>query len=339
MRALLATLLIPASIGVLAGACAAHDEDDATSDNGALIGGQVATTAQFPSNLYLKTGCTAAKVAPKKILTAAHCVFDPAMASVRFANGSTISVSRDPVNGFAEHKVKEVHVHPSWVTACEAQYCAASSVTALMDAADIALIELEDDIEYVPSAEIDTTELVPKTKVVIIGFGCTKGVLVRDDRPNPTLAYAIGEIAPPQLLDHPGSPIENDKEHEIAAGNYALTYGPASYRQQAGICPGDSGGPLYRDEDGKMKIVGVNSNYTFFPDQQDKLGLPVSNWHTRLDGNSRQHIAEWLQSLGALSNDSWTKGDGGAGAGKGADQAGTSDAGTSDAGAQGDAGH
>lgn len=326
MRALLATLLIPASIGVLAGACAAHDEDEAKSDNGALIGGQVATPAQFPSNLYLKTGCTAAKVAPKKILTAAHCVFDPAMASVRFPAGSKLSVSRDPVNGFADHVVKEVHVHPSWVSACEATYCAASAVTALMDAADIAVVEFEDEIEYVPSAEIDTTPLEPKTKVVILGFGCTTGVLVRDDRANPTLAYATGEIAPPSLLDHPGSPIKTEAQHDVAAGNYALTYGPASYRQQAGICPGDSGGPLYRDDNGSLTIVGVNSNYTFFPDQQDKLGLPVSNWHTRLDGQSRQHIAQWLESVGVLDIKATPDADGGAATSDSGDET-TNDAG------------
>lgn len=328
MRALLATLLIPASIGLLAGACAAHDEDEATSGDGALIGGQVATPGQFPSNLYMKTGCTAAKVAPQKILTAAHCVFDPAMASVRFPAGSKIAVSRDPVNGFSEHVVKEVHVHPSWVSACEATYCAASAVTALMDAADIAIVEFEDDIEGVPAVEIDTTPLEPKTKVVILGFGCTKGVLVRDDRPNPTLAYATGEIAPPTLLDHPGSPVKTDAQHEVAAGNYVLTYGPASYRQQAGICPGDSGGPLYRDENGVMVIVGVNSNYTFFPDQQDQLGLPVSNWHTRLDGNSRQHIAQWLASVGVLDVESGTQADGGAAGSEGGDAGVTNDAGT-----------
>ena len=49
----------------------------------------------------------------------------------------------------------------------------------------------------------------------------------------------------------------------------------------ASICPGDSGGPVYRDDGTQTKIVGVNSYYDFAP--SDTQGISFANWHTRLD--------------------------------------------------------
>ena len=57
------------------------------------------------------------------------------------------------------------------------------------------------------------------------------------------------------------------------------------------ICPGDSGGPVYRK--GTSVIVGINS--TTIP-PNDKA--PAFNWFTRLDGGARFGVAAWLESLG-----------------------------------------
>jgi hypothetical protein len=34
-------------------------------------------------------------------------------------------------------------------------------------------------------------------------------------------------------------------------------------------------------------VAGVNANYTLRPEETDDVGLPVTNWHTRLDESSR----------------------------------------------------
>jgi hypothetical protein len=70
--------------------------------------------------------------------------------------------------------------------------------------------------------------------------------------------------------------------------------GPGTGTSQAGgLCPGDSGGALYRE--GTNRVVGVNASYTFLPDSN----VPVTNWHTRLDGDARWGVASWLESFGA----------------------------------------
>ncbi len=81
-----------------------------------------------------------------------------------------------------------------------------------------------------------------------------------------------------------------------------MTAGPGARGASAaaGLCPGDSGGPLYRKRDGGWAVVGVNSNYTLALEADDSVGLPITNWHTRLDGKSRHDVATWLRSVNAL---------------------------------------
>mgnify|MGYP000644449504 CR=1 FL=1 len=66
----------------------------------------------------------------------------------------------------------------------------------------------------------------------------------------------------------------------------------------ARLCPGDSGGPLYKATPDGVAVVGVNANYTLLPDDKDEVGIPVTNWHTRLDGSSRNHVGDWLSQVG-----------------------------------------
>jgi hypothetical protein len=45
-------------------------------------------------------------------------------------------------------------------------------------------------------------------------------------------------------------------------------------------------------------VVGVNSNYTLGPEAKDSVGLPITNWHTRLDDASRHGVGAWLKAVG-----------------------------------------
>jgi secreted trypsin-like serine protease len=289
-----------ATAAITAGCGASPEEtDDLGGSSDAVIGGTTAAPTEFPATVYLRDGCTAAKIGPRLVLTAAHCVFDTATTSVRFTTpGSTIAISRDPKKGYEEIPVARVHVHASWMRACEASYCGASVMTAKIDAADVAVIELGKDLDGVAIASVDTRRLRPGDPVVIVGFGCTKGVLVEDQRASPSLAWAETKIVPPDRALHEGSAVKA-ADQPIFSGSYAMTAGPGAAGKGAGICPGDSGGPLYRRAaGGGVAIVGVNSNYTFKPEAGDAKGLPVTNWHTRLDDESRHGIAKWLGGLG-----------------------------------------
>jgi secreted trypsin-like serine protease len=302
-RAPVAFVLAGMALAMLSSAaCAAPaDGDDAEAEaaesNDALIGGRAASAGQFPATVYLKGECTATKVAPKRLLTAAHCVLDPATVSIRYPAGSRISVAHEPAKGYADVEVAAVHVHPAWMKACEDAYCAASSVTARLDAPDVAVIDLATDLVDVPSASIDSEALAAGDRVTLIGFGCTAGVLVPDAREQATLKYADTRLVPADRAVHDGSAVLASDVAQVA-GIYSLTSGPGAAKARAGLCPGDSGGALYRKRDGQLVVVGVSSNYTLGPEAKDSVGLPITNWHTRLDAASKHAVGGWLKSIG-----------------------------------------
>jgi secreted trypsin-like serine protease len=302
-RASLALLLAGVALSALSGAACAAPTDGAVAEpepaesNDALIGGKAASAGQFPSTVFLKGECTATKVAPKRLLTAAHCVLDPATVSIRYPAGTHLSVAHDPSKGYADVEVAAVHVHPAWMKACEDSYCAASSVTARLDAPDVAVIYLANDLRDVPSTTVDTSTLSAGDRVTLIGFGCTAGVLVADTRETATLKYAETRLVPAERAVHEGSAVLAYVVAQVG-GIYSLRSGPGAAKARAGLCPGDSGGPLYRKRDGELVVVGVSSNYTFAPEAKDGVGLPITNWHTRLDAGSKHGVATWLASLG-----------------------------------------
>jgi secreted trypsin-like serine protease len=231
------------------------------------------------------------------LLTAAHCVLDPATVSIRFPAGTNVSVATDPAKGYVDVAVAAVHVHPTWLKACEDSYCAASSVTAKLDAADVSVIELATDLEDVPSAAVSSVALQPGDRVTVTGFGCTAGVLVPDTRDQSSLKYANTRTVPADRAVHDGSVVLAGDVAQVE-GIYSLTPGPGAAKTKAGLCPGDSGGALYAKLGDTLAVVGVNSNYTLGLEANDSVGLPITNWHTRLDETSRHGVAAWLRSVG-----------------------------------------
>jgi hypothetical protein len=292
--------LFLAAAALLAAACSSPADPDSTTGDEALIGGQAAKASDLPGIVYLQSGCTATKVAPKRLLTAAHCALDPATTDPKWAPGAKLGWSRDPSAGFTPLTIAKVDVHPAWIKACAAAFCAASSAAVKLDAPDVAVLELEDDID-VDVASVSADTVSAGAPVVLVGYGCTKGVLVPDDRPTPTLTRADAHTIDASATVHDGSAVTADDVPRIAA-IYSITAGPGASDKSAGLCPGDSGGPLYAARaQGKLVVVGVNSNYTFAPESDDQQGLPKTDWHTRLDTASRHGVASWLASVGVPS--------------------------------------
>jgi secreted trypsin-like serine protease len=225
-------------------------------------------------------------VGPRHLITAAHCVFNASSLDLYYDATHDVQL-RFPNGQLATYKVKQAHVHPLWSSKCADTLCSASAVTAKLDAPDVAVLELEDEPKDLATAKVDRTPLAPGDLVRVTGFGCTTGVHVTDQNVAVALRTAEQNVVAPSAAVHDGSFVTAADE-PIYAGNYAFTAG------KAGLCPGDSGGPLYR----AGAVVGVNANYTLRPDDQDEVGIPVTNWHTRLDGNSRNHVGEWLSELG-----------------------------------------
>jgi len=285
------SLSIVSSIVVVLGAvvgCASNVSAQATDDSD-LINAKPAEPGEVPSTLHIAASCTATKIAPKMILTAAHCVLDLSNLAPLYGEGKPLKI------GNASHTVARLHVHPKWMSVCEETLCSISAVTLKIDAPDIAILELESDLAGIPVTPVDSTPLEVGDDVMLVGYGCTDGVHVRGA--GGTLATKEAKIIAPAQAIHEGSPLA-ENNLAVYSGNYALTAGPAAANgEAAGLCPGDSGGPLYAKRNNKLVVVGVNANYTLRPDEQDGVGLPVTNWHTRLDSASRNQVGAFLDSV------------------------------------------
>lgn len=277
-------------VGVLfLGACRQVEVEQPDTDDKDLIGGDETHNADVPATVGISLdghhACTASRVGPRHLLTAAHCVFNASSLEIYYAPKSTITL-RAANDTQTPMIVKSASVHPLWASKCADTLCSASAVTAKLDAPDVAVIELEEEPKNLATAKVDREPLAAGDLVRVTGFGCTTGVYVSD---NVAVALRTAEqkVVAATAAIHDGSFV-TAADLPVFGGNYALTAGAA------GLCPGDSGGPLYRNG----AVVGVNANYTLRPDTEDQVGIPVTNWHTRLDGKSRNAVGQWLSDVG-----------------------------------------
>lgn len=299
----------PALLLFVAG-CAGVEEGSAQEQD--LIGGQEAPEGELDSLVYLPTGCTAAAVGPRHLLTAAHCVLSTGRLVLKadYEPAQTISLSRGGAT-VAEVVVEQTHVSPSWLEACGSAYCAITSVAGVQDAADVALIVVQDDLPL-PVTPLDLRPVEVGEPVLIAGYGCDRGIQTADQDWEPVLRFAETEAIAPESALHDGSYMSEPRLETMDA-SYLLTPGPgaavlageaSTEDAAAGLCPGDSGGPLLRRDGDELRVVGVNANYTLLPELSDPLGLPVTNWHTRVGESARHGVAAWLVGLGVSTTTS-----------------------------------
>ncbi|MCA9613077.1 MAG: S1 family peptidase [Myxococcales bacterium] len=307
-------------------ACASTDPGGSTNE---LINGRLADEGEFPSTVavayFYDYGngdgidwpfCTAAKVGPRHILIAAHCVsgYDAQTGEVGVHSyarpGATLSLTngtdlRFPIEGLRPFVVEETHVFPGYLEACAAAPESCGYITSLVEREpDVALIVAQEDIEGIPSARVDLRPVLVGEPLAIQGYGCRDSVNTPETRTTvelhtaPTLAIPSDSGAFRDVTR--GYRPSDYREH--VGPSYVVTPGPQVDFEQGGLCPGDSGGPLYRRQGRNDLVVGVNANYEFVLDPQDPTqldGIPLTNWHTRLDAFSKENIGRWLAERGA----------------------------------------
>jgi hypothetical protein len=274
--------------------CALDDEAlplEAQLDEGSseLTGGLVAAPGQFPGTLHI--GCTAAKVGPRHILTAAHCVTNAAgEINADLRPGATMRVSND-VNPNGTHRsivVRRTSVHPSWVPGSRALREPVPT--------DAAVIEVEGGLDHIPTVPIDLTTLSPGTPVILQGFGCENGL--RGPGATPRLKYAETRLVDASVLTSPEiGPHAGEASVNALRSSYLFTPALAIGGAEASLCPGDSGGPLYTRQGGQLSVVGINAYYSFLSNDRQS-GVAAYNWLTRLDATTRHLAAQWLINLG-----------------------------------------
>ncbi|WP_437781723.1 trypsin-like serine protease [Sorangium sp. So ce1097] len=265
-----------------------------------LIGGQPALETEYPSTV-LGPGCTAAKVGPRHFLTAAHCVDDLYTATVEpgYGPGGSYAVSADntpPISPYVNLTIEQTYIHPQWIADCAAARAAGApdcGVNVLNPGytPDLAVVVVNELSPTIPAAVVDGAAVAVGDPVVATGYGCeTPGGA-------PTHVFKIQNLtaSASSILNHPGSYVSGAAINDVAA-SYVLTPGYAANTSYASLCPGDSGGPLYRQSSTDLIVVGVNAYYTF--PSAPGSNPSQTNWHTRLDTSARYSVTSWLQALG-----------------------------------------
>lgn len=296
----------------LTAACAPADGGSSASDE--LVGGTVAAEGEFPSTMVILGGCTVAKVGPRHILTASHCVMNEGEHKLRaeyeagraiyLGRGVTLEQTTPPESaGFRRVTLARTHVPPVVFE----ERITNGWPRVLLESAppDVALLELTADSEAaladVPSASVDLSTLPVGAAVVIGGYGCEHGVKGTKDYATVRLKRKSTKTVGVEAALHPGSFVaggDSAQRHNLEK-QYAMTPGQGLAAEEASLCPGDSGGPVYVDDGTASRIVGVNSYYSFAEASVDPVRISKTNWHTRLDTASRFDVGSWLASLGA----------------------------------------
>lgn len=213
--------------------------------------------------------------------------------------------------------IKKSILSPPWVQFAKSNEN--SGYGDLLDAgrADLAIIETVEEIGKVVAgivpATVDTQPVAADADITLVGFGCEKWELdaegnVTDNwgtrvtgeygRTKTMSAQKTAELDWAEWGDwytENGYTLEDVVEYYATVSQgYRISAGPAippekKGKPRAGICPGDSGGGVYRGT-GDSKVVGVNSG--FFSDGEP--GPASLSVYGRTDGEGG--VARWLKN-------------------------------------------
>jgi MYXO-CTERM domain-containing protein len=299
--------------GVVGGVGCFNNTTDTTeaASTTSHVNAQGDTSAVLKSTLLLESGCAATKIGPSVLLTAARCVVGSskliAGSTVKFTVAGTGAAAAQADAGpranstLQSFVVADVKVHPSFGAKCSGEACAIGKDAS--DAADVAVILLDADLETVPAVPIDLDTVGEADPLLVVASGCS--ALDADDgastRTNKTIAIPAAAAA------HQGSAYTGAASASTTrlAQSYVVTAGVGWQNNGLKVCRRDVGAPVFRG--GSAAVAGVTSTITTV----DTTLAPVTIEHTRVDALSRFKIADWLVSFGAQTIHSCSESAGG----------------------------
>lgn len=254
----------------------------------AMVGGTVHPLgfSKFPATIKIRHNCTGAKIGPRTFLTAGHCVIDGKTGTFMdmFKAGGKIDITNNPLPlfdvGFVTLTVEDVFVDTRYALGCSPVPCDYNKMRS--SGPDLAIIRVIETTPLIPTASIDPSPVIDDTPIVLNGFGCED----YNNRSVPVPTEPPGNFPSGRLSSFQTKALDAARTAAILSPGipnsfYFYTPGRAVDSTHAGLCPGDSGGPVYLNDSINMTIVGVNSSL-------DNLsaGLAISGYvihfHSRL---------------------------------------------------------
>ena len=231
-----------------------------------VVGGDVATPDSWPATvalvradggnspgqLFSRQFCAGTVIAPRWVLTAAHCVAKYGPPSVS-PDSLRVVVGIDDLStdtAVDERVVTNIIVNENWGYITEGAWGSPSD-----SEGDIALLELANEVSVAPAslADTDAEELAGSgTSATVVGWGMVDTRNLERPKYDPRLREGTVPLVSRQKCN-------KELAYYFDGAVYAdqLCAGFASGEVDA--CYGDSGGPLYRKAAGKQQLIGVVS--------------------------------------------------------------------------------
>jgi secreted trypsin-like serine protease len=250
-----------------------------------LIGGDATDAQKIRSIIKFKGGCTGVKVAEKYFLLAAHCLVDSRTAKLKrkLYLKKKKSKLQDSTLKLQLVTIKKAYPHRSYVKVLKKRIKRKQEASGVaLEAFDIGLIKIKEETPNISIAKLSSLSVFEGERVIIGGVGCEENTNLPGIGPSER-RYKIHHT---DIVDLPEgtSDIYRRDISKVEKYNF-LTKGVMFEGDQASLCRGDSGGPVYRES--TMEVVGINSQYIF----TDRSGVSYLNTHTRVSD-----VFEWIES-------------------------------------------